>query len=400
VDPDASFDHYGLDSVMVMRLTESLEQRFGKLAPAVFFEHPTVTALAEYLAANHPDAAGKISGDGPAAEASETARQAPEPEGLATAETASVPAAPTAARFIAAAAPALPPELVPIQPQGSRAVSFWVHGLPGFAQGFRRLAQALGTDYPVYAFQARGVDGRRMPFLSVPEMAAHYVACLRQVQPRGPYFLGGQSSGGLIAYEMAQQLHAAGEQVGHLVMLDTYPPTAEMGERFRRELPDEIGLLAIANLFLRYGEGVPAPIAPEELRAVPDGLRVGYLVRRILTAGTKMSADWLYNHLQGAREVTEFTGEAIRAYEARPYAGSEVTYFRSNGHYSGADNAIALPERSVFDGFDYVRPWIELMGERLSVVPLEGDHFGLLEDSNLKRIREVLCNILLPAGFA
>ena len=393
VDPEVSFDHYGLDSVMVMRLTETLEQRFGKLAPAVFFEHPTVTALAEYLAASHPAAVREIAGAGE----SDAARSEPLTDRLEPKPAAA--GAEPGGRFLpeAAAVSTLPPELVPIQPQGGRVASFWVHGLPGFAHGFRRLAQALGPDYPIYAFQARGVDGRRMPFLSITEMAAHYVACLKAVQPRGPYFLGGQSSGGLIAYEMAQQLHAAGERVGHLMMLDTYPPTAEMGERFRRELPDEIGLLAIANLFLRYGEGAPAPITPEDLRAVPDGLRVGYLVRRILAGGTKLSADWLYNHLQGAREVTEFTGEAIRTYEVRPYAGPGVTYFRSNGHYSGADNAIALPERRVFDGFDYVRPWRELVGERFSLVPLDGDHFSLLEDHNFKRLQEVLGKILPPA---
>ncbi len=407
VDPEESFDRYGLDSVMVMRLTERLEQRFGKLAPAVFFEHPTVAALAGYLAASDAGAgaAGRPEADA-VRDGAEAARDGAE-AGLAV-ELAAVEELHAAAggdarsRFPGESPAAAGPssELVPIQPLGGRTPSFWVHGLPGFAQGFRRLAQILGPDFPVYAFQARGVDGRRMPFLSVPEMAAHYVACMRELRPRGPYFIGGQSSGGLIAYEMARQLQAAGERVGHVVMLDTYPPTAEMGERFRKELPDEIGLLAIANLFLRYGDASPSPITPEELRAVPDGLRVGYLVRRILAAGTTMSADWLYNHLQGAREVTEFTGEAIRTYQAQPYTGSPVTYFRSNGLYAGADNTIALPERGVFEGFDYVRPWRELVGERLGVVELEGDHFGLLEEPNHERIRETLCNILPPAGFS
>ncbi len=65
---------------------------------------------------------------------------------------------------------------------------------------------------------------RRMTRL--PEAAADYIAELRQVQPHGPYLLGGFSGGGLTAWEMAQQLEAAGEEVALLVLLDTPLPHA------------------------------------------------------------------------------------------------------------------------------------------------------------------------------
>jgi thioesterase domain-containing protein len=55
-------------------------------------------------------------------------------------------------------------------------------------------------------------------------MAAHYIKALRQVQPSGPYFLGGWSFGGLVAFEMAQQLIRAGHKVALLAIFDTLAP--------------------------------------------------------------------------------------------------------------------------------------------------------------------------------
>jgi pimeloyl-ACP methyl ester carboxylesterase len=53
-------------------------------------------------------------------------------------------------------------------------------------------------------------------------MATRYLRVLRKVQPSGPYFLGGYSMGGIVAYEMARRLLAEGDKVGLLALLDTY----------------------------------------------------------------------------------------------------------------------------------------------------------------------------------
>ena len=85
------------------------------------------------------------------------------------------------------------------------------------------LARHLGQDRPFYAFQSRGLDGRQEPLTDIREMAAHYISEMRLVQPHGPYLLGGRSFGGTVAFEMACQLQDAGEEVGLLAVLDTYP---------------------------------------------------------------------------------------------------------------------------------------------------------------------------------
>ncbi|HEY8602499.1 MAG TPA: amino acid adenylation domain-containing protein, partial [Thermomicrobiales bacterium] len=114
--------------------------------------------------------------------------------------------------------------LVALQPRGNHPPFFCVHAIGGNVLKFRALAAHLGPDQPLYGLQARGLDGQEPPATHVEEMAANYLAEIRQVQPHGPYFLGGQCFGGMVALEMARQVQVAGERVALLAMFDDYAP--------------------------------------------------------------------------------------------------------------------------------------------------------------------------------
>lgn len=113
--------------------------------------------------------------------------------------------------------------LVPIQPHGSKPPLFCVHA-DGGTFFYTRFAPGLSPDQPFYGLQARGLDGLADPFRCLKEMAAHYIREMRTVQPHGPYRLGGFSVGGVIIYEMAQQLIEQDEQVSMLAFLDAPAP--------------------------------------------------------------------------------------------------------------------------------------------------------------------------------
>ena len=118
--------------------------------------------------------------------------------------------------------PTLWSSLVAIQPNGSKPPLFAVHGLYGDILFYRSLVQHLGTDQPVYGLQAQGLD-QQQPYLTrIEEMAAHYLKEIQTLQPEGPYLLAGYSLGGLIAFEMAQQLHQQGQTIALLALLDTW----------------------------------------------------------------------------------------------------------------------------------------------------------------------------------
>lgn len=113
--------------------------------------------------------------------------------------------------------------VLPLQPQGALRPFFCVHPAGGWANCYITLAQNLGNDYPIYGLQAFGLEEGQTPISSVTEMAARYVRDLRKVQPVGPYQIGGMCLGATVAYEVAQQLVAAGEQVSLLAIFDELP---------------------------------------------------------------------------------------------------------------------------------------------------------------------------------
>lgn len=114
--------------------------------------------------------------------------------------------------------------LVPIQPAGSSPAFFCVHPIFGVVFPYYELAHHLGTNQPFYGLQPIGLDGKSSPLTRIEDMAAHYIEALRRVQPKSPYFLGGWSFGGWVAFEMAQQLQKSGEEVALLAVLDTLAP--------------------------------------------------------------------------------------------------------------------------------------------------------------------------------
>jgi amino acid adenylation domain-containing protein len=117
--------------------------------------------------------------------------------------------------------------LVPIRAGGSRPPLFLMHSHGGNVLEYYPLANLLDQDQPVYALQARGLDGNIIRGESMEQLAAAYLKEIRSLQPSGPYFLGGFCFGGLLALEAAQQLTTSGEEVALVVMMQsTHPASA------------------------------------------------------------------------------------------------------------------------------------------------------------------------------
>jgi thioesterase domain-containing protein/aryl carrier-like protein len=119
------------------------------------------------------------------------------------------------------------PYLVPIQPEGSRRPLFCIHAHDGNVLFWKELSHRLGPDQPFYGISARGLDARLAPDDRLEDMASRYVGEIKSFQPEGPYFLGGHCMGGVVAFEMAQQLHAQGDQVALLALIDSFAPNQE-----------------------------------------------------------------------------------------------------------------------------------------------------------------------------
>ncbi|MEU7482642.1 thioesterase domain-containing protein, partial [Streptomyces sp. NPDC042319] len=126
--------------------------------------------------------------------------------------------------------------LLAIRPGGTRPPVFCLHSGVGFALSYLPLTRYIGEEYPLYGIQAPCVvAGAPLPG-SIEEIAAEYIAMMKEVRPTGPYHLFGWSLGGLLAYEIAVQLRRAGDEVGLVANLDSYPRSGVTDDRDRQSL--------------------------------------------------------------------------------------------------------------------------------------------------------------------
>ena len=126
--------------------------------------------------------------------------------------------------------------LVAIQPGGSKPPMFCIPGAGASVLSYRHLAEHLGPDQPFYGLQIPKLDEKQASRVTVEDMAAHYIKEILTLQPKGPYLLGGHCLGGLVAFEMAQQLHAQGQKVSLLALFDTFIPSSVKQLTFRERL--------------------------------------------------------------------------------------------------------------------------------------------------------------------
>ena len=209
--------------------------------------------------------------------------------------------------------------LRPIQPHGSRIPLFCVHAVGGDVLFYEQLAKALGPDQPFYAFQSPLITRRDKRETSIEEMASTYIEEMRAFFPQGPFLLGGASYGGMVAFEMAKQLHAQGAEPGLLVMFDTAIPGHE-----KRVDPRDRVITFWQNL---RQEGVPYL----NRKAVVKWKYWGeLLLRRAQIAASacyRLAGRPLPLSLHYV-EVEEAHWRALRGYTFRPYAG-KITLMRA-----------------------------------------------------------------------
>lgn len=247
--------------------------------------------------------------------------------------------------------------LVAIQPSGTAMPIFMVPGVGGNVLVFAQLAKLLGVDRPFYGLQARGLDGKETPFTSVPEMARHYIGEIRTVRPHGPYTVLGICTGGLIAYEMAQQLREQGE-TATLVMMDTWHPSSYRPHRYQWSMKFWLVLFiawrTIGNIhvLLRMSVKDWLPFIQRKSERLLSFLR------------SKTGEDDLYVEFQVER-VTQSTRQAVARYAMRKYSGRIL-------------NIVASKRNIAETVTDTRHAWEELGGKGSQTVQVAARDSGLL----------------------
>jgi thioesterase domain-containing protein/acyl carrier protein len=265
--------------------------------------------------------------------------------------------------------------LVPIQPNGTKPPFFCVHGQQGNVLNFQKLAHYLGRDQPFYGLQAKGLNGA--PHFRIEEMAAHYIQELRTIQPEGPYFLGGNSMGGTVAFEMAQQLRKQNQDVAQVVMFDTFGLDSFPRLSFRRR--------HYWTYLLQLGISQTLFKEVDELfrRKLQETISKLYLVLdRPLSPHRR-------NEL-----VAEANMQAKRAYTAQIYPG-QVMLFRASEPASFSKQYLPTFEdwnnRDPQHGWgDLVDDWSNLAEGGLEIQDVPGNHYSIFEEPHVQVLAEKL----------
>jgi thioesterase domain-containing protein/acyl carrier protein len=222
--------------------------------------------------------------------------------------------------------------LVPIQPVGSRPPLFLVHGAEGNVLLYRQVSRYLPSDQPVYGLQSQIADAHGLKNRTVERMASQYLQEIRAVQPHGPFFLGGYCLGGVIALEIAQQLSAVGEQVGLVIMLDTYNYSTVSLTKARLETP----LHFVQNLWFHIVNAASIPVREREqfvrqklnIEWARLGVRLRHTASRLRAYNNAGQNE--YPHLL----IKRVNDQACVRYLPSPYHG-RVSLIRPKGSFLG-----------------------------------------------------------------
>ncbi len=240
-----------------------------------------------------------------------------------------------------------------------------LHPVGGHVVYGEEIAKRLDASIPLYGIQARGLDGHQPPLSQMGEIASLYVSLIREAQPEGPYFIAGPSQGGLAALEIAQRLHAAGQDVRLLAMLDCWAPGFPRRTGLGRRVLDHAAAM----------------------RARPWTERLGYLREKAERRWKRLEHEvWRYRYRErgdeGAiydtlLEVQSAYEAAADAYEVRPYPG-RVHVFR----------ALRVPVSPGLRFDDPTCGWAAFARGGVEVIDVDAEHKDMLDPPHVERVAE------------
>ncbi|MGZ4134932.1 MAG: non-ribosomal peptide synthetase, partial [Tumebacillaceae bacterium] len=254
--------------------------------------------------------------------------------------------------------------LVELKKGNEQTPLFLVHPIGGLVNSYLDLAHEMG-DRPIYGLQSPGLEDDQEVLTSVEAMATAYLEDIRTVQPEGPYLLAGWSFGGVVAFEMAQQLQTHGQEVAFLGMLDAHEPSVL--EQVRVLSDQELLFDFVADMVQRFEWEVDRE--NWEPGSIDEGVREVY---DVLHSQEKLPPHMEFADFHRFFEVYKVNRYANSTY--RPKASdSSVTLFRAT---EGRDEFL-LQHPTL--------GWEHLV-RQLNVHDVEANHYSMMKAPHIQAI--------------
>ncbi len=230
--------------------------------------------------------------------------------------------------------------LIAIQPAGSNPPFFCLAGYDGTALPLRGMRVYLAPDQPFYGLRDPRLEHKKVSFTRIEDIVPQYIDTIQARQPQGPYYIGGYSFGCLVAFETAQQLQRAGQQVKALVFLD---------------LPRGC----------RPQKAVIAPAAKMNV-VKQEGLAKSF---KEITKRLFMFTKRFTPSVAGSLSVREANILAKTVYIPKTYPG-RIIFFQTS------------------DNQDIPYVWENLIAGGIEVYPIPGDHHTMWREPNIQVLAE------------
>ncbi len=271
--------------------------------------------------------------------------------------------------------------LVALQAGESRLPFFCVHPSGGTVLCYLDLARHLGADQPFYGLQAPLADTKADVFVAIEHMAAYYITAIQAVQPAGPYLLGGWSMGGVVAFEMAQQLQRQGHEVPLLAIFDTrlvVPAVRAKAETVEINIRDE----EIAKDMLHDFKIA----APDDFAQLEPEKQLYWAVEQAKKSDA-IPVDVDLSYVRRIARIDRVNNHIARLYVPECYQ-QRIDYFV-------AEETIQRKEADVKQEFsladtsekpDYVERWYELCGDAMKLHYVRGNHSEMIKEPNVQEL--------------
>lgn len=270
------------------------------------------------------------------------------------------------------------PILVPINEDGEKPPFFMIHGLGGGIFDYYRLKAHLPEGHPFYAIQAP-----LTPCADLITMATTYVEAIREVQPKGPYNLGGYCLGAVVAFEMAQQFKEDGEEVALLALVDSSPPRRPLGGN-----PAVLGSM----LKQRVQHFISSDAKERRSFLRNKSTNIAKRARRLLNLGGSTEQGFaaeaedhldLNGYPQAYREIVRVHFRALRDYKPKGYAGPAFVFGADDDHWTRQDPTLG---------------WGDWITGDLTKIDISGDHHTTLQEPHIGDLGRKLAQTLLSSN--
>jgi amino acid adenylation domain-containing protein len=263
--------------------------------------------------------------------------------------------------------------LVPINAGGSKRPLFCPHGVGGNVVSYLELAKQLGPDQPFYGLQTP-LPEYESQFQSLEAMVARYVDEIRKIQPEGPYLLGGWSMGGVVAFEMANQLHKQGQEVGLLAVMDVRPPV----EKSKADVMD-FDLIKTSLQFTIESFDISLDLFASDwdhFKRLETDDRLRYIMEKAQAAKV-LPKDVGFEQLRRVYNQININFRLLRDYTPEVYPG-EITVFKAqNGEH---ENEVE----------DFRAAWAALSSRELRMHILPCTHFEMVNQPHVQQVAAFL----------